>query len=86
MRNENAVEIPQCYTRLEIPVIECQIPTPEVLTQWEHLSHVAERLHKYTPELEIGLGRNCIKALEPLEVVPSGDKGLMQYDCVMAEL
>ena len=46
-----------------------------MIEQWEHLRHVAERMTKFIPELEIGLCRNCPKALEPLKVVPSGDKG-----------
>lgn len=62
---------------MEIPVIEQQIPTPEVVKQWEHLRGVAERMPEFIPNLEIGLliGSNCPAAMEPLEVVPSGDKG-----------
>ena len=77
MEDRNPVELPRSYTRMEIPVAEQQIPTPELVRQWEHLRGVAERMHKFIPNLEIGLliGSNCPPALEPLEVVPRGDEG-----------
>lgn len=77
MEDRNPIEISRSYTRMEIPVTEQQIPTPEVVKQWEHLHGVAERMPKFIPNLEIGLliGSNCPAAIEPLEVVPSGDKG-----------
>lgn len=77
MEDKYPIEIPRSYTRMEIPVTEQQIPTPELVKQWEHLRGVAERMHKFIPNLEIGLliGSNCSAALEPLEVVPRGDEG-----------
>ena len=62
---------------MEIPVTEQQIPTPELVEQWEHLRGLAERMHKFIPNLEIGLliGSNCPAALEPLVVVPRGEEG-----------
>ena len=77
MEDKKPVELPRSYTRMEIPVTERQIPTPELVEQWEHLRGVAERMHKFIPKLEIGLliGSNCPAALEPSEVVPRGDEG-----------
>ena len=77
LEDKNPIEIPRSYTRMEIPVTEQQIPTPEVVKQWEHLRGVAERMPEFIPNLEVGLliGSNCPAAMEPLEVVPSGDKG-----------
>ena len=77
MEGKNPVELPQSYTRFEIPVTEQQIPTPEEVKRWEHLRSVAEKIPEFIPNLEIGLliGSNCPAAMEPLEVVPSGDKG-----------
>lgn len=62
---------------MEMPVITEQIPTPEVVKQWEHLQEVAERLPAFMPGVEIGMliGSNCLLALEPLEVVPSKGGG-----------
>ena len=77
MEGKNPVELPQSYTSFEIPVTERQIPTPEAVKRWEHLHSVAEKIPEFIPNLEIGLliGSNCPTAMEPLEVVPSGDKG-----------
>ena len=78
MEGKNPVDLPWFYTRMEIPVTEQQIPTPETVKQWQHLCSVAERIPKFKPNLGIGLliGSNCAAAIEPLEVVPSKDKGL----------
>ena len=77
MEGKNPVELPQSYTRFEIPVTEQQIPTPEGVKRWEHLRSVAEKIPEFIPDLEIGLliGSNCPAAIEPLEVVPSDVKG-----------
>ena len=77
IEDKNRVEIPRSYTRMEIPVGEQQIPTPEVVQRWKHLHSVAERMPKFIPNLEIGLliGSNCPAAMEPLEVVPGADRG-----------
>ena len=77
MEGKNPVELPQSYTRFEIPVTEKQIPTPEGVKRWEHLRSVAEKIPEFIPNLEIGLliGSNCPAAIEPLEVVPSDVKG-----------
>ena len=77
MEGKNPVELPQSYTRFEIPVTEKQIPTPEGVKRWEHLRSVAEKIPEFIPNLEIGLliGSNCPAAIEPLEVVSSDVKG-----------
>ena len=77
MEDNNPLEIPKCYTRMDIPVTTEQIPTPDVLKQWEHLQEVAEKMPKFMPSVEIGMliGSNCPLALEPLEVVPSKGEG-----------
>ena len=37
VEDNNPLEIPRCYRRMEIPVTTEQIPTQEVVKQWEHL-------------------------------------------------
>ena len=74
MEDNNPVEIPRSYTRLEIPVSEQQIPSPEVVQRWKS---VAESMPKFIPNLGISLliGSTCLAAMERLEVVPGGDRG-----------
>ena len=53
------------------------MPTPEIISRWEHLSEIAKEISEHRPNLEIRLliGSNCPAALEPLEVVPSQGDG-----------
>ena len=75
--DSNPIELPRSYTRDEIPANHRQIPTPDLINQWTHLSEVATKIPEFKPHLEIGLliGSNCPAALEPLEVVPCQSDG-----------
>ena len=66
--DNNPIELPRSYTRDEIPADHRQIPTPNLINQWTHLSAVVKKIPKFEPHLEIGLliGSNCPAALEPL--------------------
>ena len=77
LEDKNPIELPRTYTRETIPAYHKQIPTPELLSQWDHLSKVAQEIPHFQLGLEIGLliGTNCPVALEPLEVVPSQGNG-----------
>ena len=65
--HQNPVEISKLYTREFIPVDHRQIPTPEVLSKWKHLTEISKEVSPYNPDLEIGLliGSNCPVALKP---------------------
>ena len=75
--DNNPIELPRTFTSDEIPAGHHQIPTPELLSHWEHRSEVAQKIPAHRPDLEIGLliGSNCPVALEPLEVIPSHGYG-----------
>ena len=75
--DSNPIDLPRSYTRDEIPADHRQIPTPDLINQWTHLSEVAKKIPEFEPHLEIGLliGSNCPAALEPLEVVPCQSDG-----------
>ena len=75
--DNNPIELPRTFTSDEIPAGHHQIPTPELLSRWEHLSEVAQKIPAHRPDLEIGLliGSNCPVALEPLDVIPSHGDG-----------
>ena len=77
MQGNIPLEMPRCYTRMEIPVTTEQIPTPEVVKRWDHLQEVAEKMPAFMSNVEIGMliDSNCPLALEPLEVVPSKGEG-----------
>ena len=73
----NPVDIPVAYSQYEIPIDKKQIPTPQVVRQWEHLRDVSKEIPEFKPDLEVGLliGSNVPSALEPLQVVPSKSEG-----------
>ena len=77
LNDKNPVEINKLFTRKFIPVEHNQIPTPEIVYNWNHLEKVGMEIPSYQPDLEIGLliGNNCISGHEPLQVIPSKGDG-----------
>ena len=43
MGDKYPIEIPQSFTRMEIHITGQQIPTPEIMEQWEHLRGTAKK-------------------------------------------
>ena len=72
-------QLPKAFAKSGISGIKEDLPTLEVAKQWKHLAHI----HVATdlPGAWIGLpvliiiGANCPKALEPLDIVASKDRG-----------
>jgi len=73
----NPIELPQAYTRDEIPVGHDQIPTPEIVSRLDHLKEIVNEIPAYDHDLDIGLliGSNCPAALVPHSVVPNKGDG-----------
>ena len=71
LQDQNPVQISKSYTRDFIPVSHKQIPTPDVMIEWNHLKEISKEIPEYNPNLEIGLliGSDCPAALEPQKVV-----------------
>ena len=66
------IRLPSTFTRKEIPVDQSEIATPAKLKQWKHLDRISGEIggnERITIDLLIGV--NCLKVLEPLEVIPS---------------
>ena len=66
-------EMPDIFTQRRMPVNRSNVPRQEDLHKWPHLQHV------YLPEIytdvELLIGMNVPKALEPLEVIRSVEEG-----------
>ena len=64
------------YIREDVPVDVEEVATEEKARKWEHLKVIKDKLPTET-NMEIGwfIGANCLKALEPEEVLPSKDSG-----------
>ena len=74
---ENLIGVNKLFTRKFIPVEHNQIPTPEIVSNSNHLEKAGMEIPSYQPDLEIGLliGNNCISAHKPLQVIPSKGDG-----------
>ena len=67
----NVVKLPMAFYREEIPANRSQIPKPEAVRQWHHLTPVADELMPYNPDTEISLliGKNCPRVVRPREIM-----------------
>ena len=73
LEGDNFLELPRAYTQESMPVHRENIPTERDIEQWSHLKHI--RLPQIDAGIELLIGTNVPKALEPLEVVCSVDEG-----------
>lgn len=73
LEGDNFLELPRAYTQELMPVNRGNIPTERDIKQWSYLRDV------YLPQIDAGIelliGTNVPKALEPLEVVCSENDG-----------
>ena len=74
------IKLPRIYTRKQLPVDKKEVATPEKIEEWDYLKAISSEITQ-TDDVEVGLliGANCIKALEPLEVIASNNGGLYAY-------
>ena len=60
------------FTRKEMPVDQNEIVTPAKLKQWKYLDRISGEIGgNESITVDLLIGANCLKALEPLEVIPS---------------
>ncbi len=72
--NDNKfLPLPDVFTQKEMPVTTDNIPRPEELSQWPYLKNV--QLPYIRAEVELLIGTNAPKVMEPWEIVNSHDDG-----------
>ena len=70
------IRLSSTFTRKEIPVDQSEIATPAKLKQWKHLDRISGEIGgNESITVDLLIGYNCLKALEPLEVIPSQGNG-----------
>ena len=70
------IRLPSTFTRKEIPVDQSEIATPAKLKQWKYLDRISREIGgNESITVDLLIGANCLKALEPLEVIPSQGNG-----------
>ncbi|KAK0146738.1 hypothetical protein N1851_013945 [Merluccius polli] len=67
------VELPETYTQETIPVSKGNIPTQQDIEKWKYLNDI--RIPELDAEVEILIGTNAPKLMEPWEVINSEGDG-----------
>ena len=73
LNEEHFCELPKAYTQMCMPVHKGNIPRQSDLQRWPHLKHV--NLPEIEAGIELLIGTNVSKALEPLQVIRSVNNG-----------
>ena len=68
------INIPKAYTKDDLPVDSSKIATPEKIKKWKYLQGISEEISQSDDmKVELLIGANCTKALEPVQVIASRD-------------
>ncbi len=76
------VLLPTVYSRTDLPMEVDDIPSKEFVSRWDYLERVSRTFSEATNiNIPVGLliGRNCPKAMEPVEVIASKGEGPYAY-------
>ncbi len=71
--SNNFLPLPDMFTQKEMPVTPSSIPKQDDITQWTYLNKV--RLPSISAKVELLIGTNAPKLLEPWEVINSRGEG-----------
>ena len=65
------IELPKTYLRARKLFKRNQIPRPEVANEWPHLTKIANKIHPYQNDVDVGIliGCNCPWVIKPREVI-----------------
>lgn len=73
LNDDNFISLPRAYTQYSMPVNRANIPTNKDLMKWPYLRHLS--LPQIEAGIELLIGTNVPKAMEPMEVIRSEDNG-----------
>ncbi|KAI4882679.1 hypothetical protein NFI96_029603, partial [Prochilodus magdalenae] len=73
LENDDFFVLPNVFSQVAIPASEENIPRQEDVNKWPHLSQV--QLPSIRAGIDLLIGTNVPRALEPWQVVPSVDNG-----------
>ena len=85
-------EVPKAYSRSFLPVEREEVATTKKIKKWKYLNPITVEITQHH-DIEIGIliGANCMKALEPVEIIASKDGGPYAYKtkwgwCIVAPI
>ena len=75
------VKLPVTYTQSELPFAIEDVPSPKDLSQWPQLGSIVDLIAERDSTIPFGLliGANCIRAMEPMEIIPSSQGSPYAY-------
>ena len=77
---EDWIKLPKLYTRMQIPVERGEIATPGKIAKWDYLKVISEEITQSDDvQVDLLIGANCPKALDPLKVISSVGSGPYAY-------
>ena len=66
------INIQMAYTKDDLPVDSRKIATPEKIKKWKYLQEIPKEIsHSYDVKVELLVGANWARALEPVQVINS---------------
>ena len=74
------IELPKAYSKNCLPVEREEIGTPDKIERWEYLKPISKVITEMD-NIEVGMliGTNCMKALEPTEIISTSNGGPYPY-------
>ena len=74
------IELPKAYSKNCLPVEKEEIATLDKIEQWEYLKPISKVITQMD-NIDVGvlIGANCMKALEPMEIISSRNGGPYPY-------
>ena len=69
--------MPQTYSKDDLHVDSSEIATADKISKWTYLASIVDEINQDENDVNVELlvGTNCAKALEPIEVIPSKGDG-----------
>ena len=70
------IDLPKTYTKPDLPVDNADVTQPFELKYWKYLDHITNQLNlEDNLPVDQLIGANCVKTLEPLEILQSRNEG-----------
>ena len=74
-RTNEWIELLSAYSKQFLPVEREEIATPNKINKWDYLKSISREITQQDIEIEMLIGANYMKALEPLEIISSRNDG-----------
>ena len=70
------IKLPRVFSQDNLPAASDEIATADNIQKWEYLDKIIPKMKNFDgQDVQLLIGANCLKALEPLEVITSEGDG-----------